>query len=258
MISQLIHFNIHEQKYARVSLHSHNHVTCILNKDNISLIKLMLGKGNDGKSEWLLLLSLHKTVHLSGSVAEDGWVFYTGECSGPWRAPPAAPVPGAVPRFTAQRPRRSPASAASAAPAAPAWPGARSASPAGPLSGLTPVRGFAGDATAPLEPPAAVTLPCPQSPSPDKETQGPASPAPGEGEGKSLHSAQPGAQHPQKGQGGLYPPPEMPRSGRVPGSEYPVPRDTEGAGTGTPPVVLPQPGTGEEVTEGRVWPADVS
>lgn len=35
---------------------------------------------------------------------------------------------------------------------------------------------------------------------------------------------------------------------------------TQNAGTpkGTPPAVLPQAGTEEEVTQGRVWPADVS
>lgn len=93
MISQLVQFNTHEQKYARVSVRSHKYVTRILNKDSISLTKITLAEGKNGKTQCSLLLSAHETVGLSRSAAEDCCVFHTEECSGARRAPPPLPFP---------------------------------------------------------------------------------------------------------------------------------------------------------------------
>lgn len=169
-------------------MHSHEYVTCILNKDNISLIKMMLAKGKNGKSECLLLLSLHETVQLSGAVAEDCWVFHEGGCSGPWRAPPPLP---ALCRVTPRSSRGHPPP--------PPGPG-RLRHPAAAPGGFTPLRGCArtprlrfgcggGDTPVP-----AVTV-C-------RPSRGPGFPSTGRGTRQELSSAQ----HPQERQGRLCPP----------------------------------------------------
>lgn len=83
-----------------------------------------------------------------------------------------------------------------------------------------------------------------------RPSRGPGFPSTGRGTRQELSSAQ----HPQERQGRLCPPQKCQGQGGC----WALSTQAPGTPKVTPPVVLPRAGTEEEVTQGRVWPADVS